>query len=192
MASTPFFSISMLVALFTLCALAVAHDLLFRRIPNRLVLVGAVLGTLFQAFAPSGGGLFDFPAGGLGLTAALLGGLTGLGLFMPMYLLRAMGAGDVKLLAMIGVWLGSSGVAYAALWTLLAGGVMALGVALCTGALRRVLANLHFMLTATLLHIHAGQGAALQAPAQTTGRLPYAVAIVAGTAAEALRQWTSS
>ncbi len=191
MATTPFFSISMLVALFTLCALAVVHDLLFRRIPNGLVVAGAVLGILFQTLAPTGEGLFHFPAGSLGLTAGLLGGLTGLALFMPMYALRALGAGDVKLLAMIGVWLGATGVAWAAVWTLLAGGVLALGAALCAGALRRVLANLHFMLTTTLLQAQAGQGAAIQAPVQTTGRLPYAVAIVAGTGIEALRQWTS-
>lgn len=192
MASTPFFSISMLVALFTLCALAVVHDLLFRRIPNGLVVAGIALGILFQSFAPLGEGLFAFPAGSLGFTAGLLGGLTGLGIFMPMYLLRAMGAGDVKLLAMIGVWFGPTGVAWAALWTLLAGGVMALAVALWSGELRRVLHNLHFMLMTTLLHVQAGHGAAIQAPAQTTGHLPYAVAIVAGTAAEALRQWASA
>lgn len=192
MAFTPFISISMLVALFALCALAVIHDLLFRRIPNGLVLAGAALGILFQTFAPEGEGLFAFPAGGLGFTSALLGGLTGLGLFMPMYALRAMGAGDVKLLAMIGIYLGPAGVAWAALWTLLAGGVLGLAAALWMGALRRVLDNLHFMLVTTLLHAQAGHGAAIQAPVQTTGRLPYAVAIVTGTAAEALRQWTTT
>jgi prepilin peptidase CpaA len=192
MAITPFLPISMLVALFILCALAVVHDLLFRRIPNGLMVAGVVLGILFQAFAPAGEGLFHFPAGSLGLTAGLLGGLTGLGLLMPMYAVRTLGAGDVKLLAMIGVWLGPTGVAWATLWTLLAGGVLAVVAALCAGAMRRVLANLHFMLTTTMLNVQAGQGAALQPPAQTTGRLPYAVAIVTGTAIEAMRQWTAA
>lgn len=191
MAITPFFSISMLVALFILCALAVIHDLLFRRIPNGLMVAGAVLGILFQALAPAGEGLFHFPAGSLGLTAGLLGGLTGLGLFMPMYALRALGAGDVKLLAMLGTWLGPTAVGWVALWTLLAGGVLALVVAVCTGALRRVLANLHFMLTTTVLQAQAGHCPTVDAPVQPTGRLPYAVAIAAGTLIEALHQWTS-
>jgi prepilin peptidase CpaA len=190
--ATPFFSISMLVALFTLCALAVAYDLLFRRIPNGLVVAGVALGILFQAFAPAGEGLFHFPAGSLGLAAGLLGGLTGLGLLMPMYAVRSLGAGDVKLLAMIGVWLGPTGVAWATLWTLLSGGVLAVVAALCAGALRRVLHNLYFMLTTTLLHVQAGHGAVIQPPAETTGRLPYAVAIVTGTAIEAMRQWTAA
>ena len=192
MASTPLLFTSMLVALFSLCTLAVAHDLLFRRIPNSLVLAGSAFGILFQAFAPEGAGLFGSPAGALGFTTALLGGLTGLGLFLPMYALRTLGAGDVKLLAMIGVWLGPTGVAWAALWTLLVGGVLALAVALWTGALRGVLSNLYFMLTTTLLQAQAGRGVAIQAPARTTGRLPYAVAIAAGTAVEVVRQWIAA
>jgi prepilin peptidase CpaA len=185
-------SISMLIALSTLCAMAVVHDLRFRRIPNSLVLAGSAFGILIQAFAPAGAGLFGSPAGALGFTTALLGGLTGLGLFMPMYALRALGAGDVKLLAMIGVWLGPTGVACAALWTLLAGGVLALAVALWSRDLRRVLSNLHFMLTTTLLQAQAGRGVAIEAPARTTGRLPYAVAIAAGTAVEVVRQWIAA
>jgi prepilin peptidase CpaA len=181
-------SISMLIALSTLCAMAVVHDLRFRRIPNSLVLAGSAFGILIQAFAPAGAG----PAGALGFTTALLGGLTGLGLFMPMYALRALGAGDVKLLAMIGVWLGPTGVACAALWTLLAGGVLALAVALWSRALRGVLSNLHFMLTTRLLQAQSGRGVAIEAPARTTGRLPYAVAIAAGTAVEVVRQWIAA
>jgi prepilin peptidase CpaA len=69
--------------------------------------------------------------------------------------------------------------------------VLALAWALCSGALRRVLANLHFMLTTTVLQAHAGHGAAIETPVETTGRLPYAVAIATGTVIEALRQWTS-
>jgi prepilin peptidase CpaA len=170
-----------------LCAIAVMHDLLSRRISNRLVLAGIALGLFFQTWAPNGAGLFSGSGTGLGLEHALLGGLAGLGLFMPLYVLRAMGAGDVKLLAMAGIWLGAHSVAWAALWTLLAGGALSLAVALACGVLRPALANVRFMLTHSLVQAQTGHGADVQAPARVTGQLPYAVAIACGVAAEVAR-----
>ena len=98
----------------------------------------------------------------------------------------------MKLLAMCGVWLGAAGVAWAALWTVLAGGVLALAYALWTGVLGRVLANLRFMLTTSLLEAQNGRSAAVEAPIGLTGRLPYALAITCGVAAQALRQWAGT
>jgi len=68
------------------------------RIPNLLVLAGAGIGILYNtAFAPS-----------LGLASVAAGMTMGLALLLPFYLLRAMGAADVKLMAMtyasIGPW----------------------------------------------------------------------------------------
>ena len=173
-----------LLALVTFLLTAVACDLRSRRIPNTLVVVGIALGFLFQIVARLGGDLFLNPVGASDIEAALLGGLTGLALFLPLYALRTMGAGDVKLLAMVGVWLGPEYVAWAALWTMLAGGVLALGAALVAGVMRQVLANLHTMLVMLFLHAQTGGGLKVTAPAQTTGRLPYAVAIACGTAIE--------
>ena len=169
-----------------LCALAVLHDLLSLRIPNSLVLAGIALGLLFQAFAPNGEGLFSGGTG-LGLSTAVLGGLTGLAILLPMYALRAMGAGDVKLLAMVGVWLGPQGVAWAGLWTLLAGGVLAVVVALWSGVLRQVCLNLYVMVTTSVIHGQGAQRLAVEPRVQPTGRLPYAVAIACGTTVELLR-----
>jgi prepilin peptidase CpaA len=177
-----------IAALAALCSLAVIHDLLFRRIPNGLVLAGIALGLLFQTWAANGAGLFSPGGSGLGYNGALLGGLAGLALFLPLYALRAMGAGDVKLLAMAGVWLGVSGIAWAALWTLVAGGVLSLAVAVTSGALRKVLSNMRFMLTHWLAMAQTGHVVHLDAPAQTTGRLPYAVAIAGGVVIELVRQ----
>ncbi len=44
---------------------------------------------------------------GAGLVVWALGWLTGLLLFLPFYMLRGMAAGDVKLMAAVGAWLGS-------------------------------------------------------------------------------------
>jgi len=178
-----------LAVLAVLAASALVHDVLFRRIPNTLVLAGMALGFLFQACAPDGTGLFSGGAG-QGPVAALLGALTGLALFLPFYVLRVMGAGDVKLLAMIGVWFGPAEVAWAALWTLLAGGVLSIVAALVTGSLKRVLVNLYVMLLSRTLMPVAGAGQAAgetAAGATATGRLPYALAIVIGMVVSLVR-----
>ena len=172
-----------LLAFAALLLTAVGCDLRTRRIPNALVGLGIALGLLFQTLAPIGEGLFAAPGTALGLVSAIVGALVGLALFLPFYAMRVMGAGDVKLLAMVGVWLGAHGVAWAALWTLAAGGAMALAVALATGVLRQVLYNVRVMCAASLRRMRGDPGLV-----RTTGRLPYALAIVCGTAAELVRQ----
>jgi Type IV leader peptidase family. len=67
----------------------------------------------------------------------LEGGLLGLLIFLPFYWLGGMGAADLKLLGLVGVYLGPQGVLYSALYTALAGGVLAL-LALVFHASRRL------------------------------------------------------
>ena len=171
-----------LLAVLLLAATVV--DLRTRRIPNALVAYGTVMGLLLQAIAPAGQGLLQ--GGALGLPAALLGGLVGLGLFLPFHALRMLGAGDVKLLAMAGAWLGAQGVAYAALWSLIAGGVLVLLVTLASGMLAQVGRNL-LRIGRSAAARAAGTGIPDQAPVQIAGRLPYAVAIATGTSFEMAR-----
>ena len=161
---------------------AVWHDVRTRRIPNRLVLGGAVAGLAFQALLPAGAGLFTTPFGALGLLDGLAGLGLGLALLLPMYMLGAMGAGDVKLMAMCGAFLGPRDVLGAALLTLMAGGALALAVALASGRLSLVLSNLRQLLLHALVRAGTGGSARLDAPPVATGKLAYAIAIAAGTA----------
>lgn len=64
------------------------------------------------------------------LGTCLLGGLTGLALFMPHYLMRGMAAGDVKLLGVVGMYTGPMIAFQIALVSALVGGVWALVVLL--------------------------------------------------------------
>src|SRR6266487_4394530 len=118
-------------------------DVRTHRIPNWLVLLGAITCIAGQMIQPA---LLDFGIGG-----ALKGIAVGFALLLPLYLLRATGAGDVKLMAMVGAYLGPWGVASAALLSFIAGGVLALAIALAKGALGRLFANLRTMLYGTLL-----------------------------------------
>jgi prepilin peptidase CpaA len=106
----------------------------------------------------------------------------GLCLLLPMYAMRALGAGDVKLMAMIGAFVGPGAVAGITLLTLLAGGVLALGVAGFNGRLKVMLFNRRHMIKYSMLRSLAGEVPKMDAPAAASGRLPYAVAIAAGAA----------
>jgi prepilin peptidase CpaA len=166
------------VVLLSLLLAAVTTDLRSRRIPNALVLTGTLLAlaahlsSLVADAPPLAGGHWWAPLAGLAV---------GLTVLMPLYLLRAMGAGDVKLLAMVGAFVGVSTVLTATLYTLMAGGLLSLTMMLGRGVAARTLTNTRFLLTDWVLRLRTGRGAAL-APLETTAaRLPYAVAISAGT-----------
>lgn len=118
-------------------SIACITDLRTRRIPNALTFSAICAALLFHIVT---GGL---SGAGWSLAGCLLGGL----LFLPMFALRGMGAGDVKLLAAVGAWLGPSQVAVAALATSIAGGVIAIVVALVHGYLKAALVNLWMLLT---------------------------------------------
>jgi prepilin peptidase CpaA len=113
----------------------------------------------------------------------VLGGvLVGLGLFLPLYLLRAMGAGDVKLLAMVGAFLGPTDTFRVALATMIIGGVMAIVFVVLKGTVGRLAQNLRSLFQVGLLDVLVGRAPDLQlAPSLSAGRLPYGVAISAGT-----------
>ena len=74
-------------------------DIVSRRIPNPIILAGLVAALLVQ-------GWLHGPLAGS--VTWLAGALTGFALLLPFYLLRGMAAGDVKLLMMVGAWVGAS------------------------------------------------------------------------------------
>jgi prepilin peptidase CpaA len=180
-----------MASLVTVLGVAVFSDLHTRRIPNALVATGVALGFLFQTLAPEGYGLFARWSGAIGPLQGLYGLLAGLALFMPFYVLRTFGAGDVKLLGMVGVWFGPRPMIGVFLLSMLAGGVLALVVALWNRSLRQALSNIRFMVTDVVVRVTSGGGPQVPTPARTSGRLPYALAIAVGTSLEValLKGW---
>ena len=66
--------------------------------------------------------------GGHGTVSSAAGFLVGLALFFPLFALKGLGAGDVKLMGALGAWLGTSIIFGVAFYTTLAGGVLALAL----------------------------------------------------------------
>jgi prepilin peptidase CpaA len=160
---------------------AVREDVRYHRIPNPVVFWGAGLGILLNAFMPEGLGFASKLPGGAGFLSALEGLAIGFAALLPMYLLRVMGAGDVKLMAMVGAFLGTADVLGAILATFLAGGVLSLAYAWKIGVLRRTLQNIRFILYSNAVRMAGGSVPTLEDAPETAGKFPYAVAIAVGT-----------
>lgn len=167
------------IAVLGLGATAAALDGMTRRIPNVLTFGAAVVALAFAA--ATGGG----PA--LGWSAA--GWIVGLLLFLPLFAVRAMGGGDVKLLAAFGAWLGPALVFWVAIYGAIAGGVLALLLVLWRGRLRLTIVNMwdivtHWRLSGLTPH----PVVTLDNPAAV--RMPYALPTALGALATLwLRVW---
>lgn len=149
--------------------LACVTDLRSRRIPNALTLGTAAAALVVQ-------GLVN---GAPGFEAAALGWITGLALFLPFFLLGGLGAGDVKLLGALGACLGAAAVLHVAMYTAIAGGVLAVGVAWRSGYLRTALLNLKYLLTFwSTVGLKPVDGLTVNDPHRP--KLAYAVPILAG------------
>ncbi|WP_410951799.1 prepilin peptidase [Pseudomonas sp. S1(2024)] len=157
-------SLFAIVVLLGLLGIAVVGDLRNHRIPNVLILLGLGLGLASQAYS----------AGLAGLGHGVLGMLIGFTVFLPMYALGGMAAGDVKLMAMVGAFLTPYDALSSALFSLIAGGVCGILIVLIRGQLQRTLERYWLMLTVR----------AYLAPVadEVAGKpFPYSVAILSGT-----------
>ena len=151
------------------CGAATYWDLRERRIPNAVTLPALGLALCLHGATQAGQGLL----------LSALGAVVAGGLLLPGYLLRATGAGDVKLLMAVGAFLGWPTALLAGLLSLVVGGVFGLVFALLKGRLGTVL-NRSFGL-ARWMALKAA-GAPLDRPGTSGLTLPFGVAIAVATA----------
>jgi prepilin peptidase CpaA len=153
------------VVLFVGVLVATVVDIRTRRIPNAVT----------AAMAGAGLGLAAFGWNGISLVAAALGLALGLALMLPGHVLGATGAGDVKLMAAIGSLLGPGLVIKAFLFTAIAGGVLAVIVAMRRRRLAVTVAG-----TARLISTPTDARSELKA-ATPSSRFAYGPAIAIGS-----------
>jgi prepilin peptidase CpaA len=149
---------------------AAVIDLRTRRVPNLLTASLAAIGL----------GIAAAGLGRIGLGASILGCLLGLAFMLPGHIYGATGAGDVKLLAAAGALLGPADTVVAFLNTAIAGGVLALSVALYRRRLHATLGA-----TARLMARRPEAVSDIESPA-TDNRFAYAPAIAIGVIVVAL------
>ena len=162
--------------LLALLVTAAVIDVRRHRIPNWLTLSGTAFGLLYSAFVPF---FMDH-----GFLWSLGGWAIGFGLLFPFWLMRIMGAGDVKLMAMAGALLGVTGVIPAILASFVAGGVLAVGYSIQHGRFRNMLGNVGRFLHLGGVAAMCGMPVRMAASGwQSVGKIPFGLAIATGTIA---------
>jgi prepilin peptidase CpaA len=151
---------------------AAVTDMSRHRLPNALTASAALLGIILQCWLQGWGGLLN----------GFAGFFTGLFLLLPFYAVHWMGAGDVKLMAAVGAFLGWPHSLLAVALTTGAGSIAALGFLAAQGGLanygRRygAMAKCLFF-TGKVAYVPPTQGES------STQLFPYTLAIAAGTLA---------
>ena len=152
-----------------LAVIACVFDLRSHRIPNSLTFTAAAAALVLQGMT-----------GGVpGLVTSVIGLLVGLAVFFPFFALGGLGAGDVKLLAALGAWLGAPTVLQVSFYSAIAGGVLGTIVALRAGYFRSALGNLAgFVRFWKAVGLKPVEGFTLES--EDRPRLAYAVPMLAG------------
>jgi prepilin peptidase CpaA len=180
-------NLALYAPLLVLVGYAALTDLRVRRIPNWLTLTVALAGVI-QAFTP------------LAVTTAkdsLLGLLVGFGVTFLLYIMGGRGAGDVKLSAGIGAWLGPWPVILVMMVAAVVSLLVALGTSAARGKLRDLFRSSSLMLI-NLVHVRRlgarhviESGQTGQTGSNTIFRpLPNAVSMLLGTVAVVI--WISA
>lgn len=160
--------------LFVLLVIASVSDYRSYKIPNWLTAGGIGFALVYNTVVPFYRDLgFFWALGGLAI-----GFLT----LLPCYALRVMGAGDVKLMAMVGAFLGVTDTLSAVLYSLIVGGLAAIVFALANGVFIRLLANAKSAAQMAAMSVIGGFKPDMQINAETSiGKLPYGICIGVGT-----------
>jgi prepilin peptidase CpaA len=142
------------------------------RVPNWLT-AHFLLGGWIYAYLTGGGSL---------LLWSIAGAAVGLVSLLPLYAIGGMGAGDVKLMAGLGAWIGPVFTGWAFLSTAMAGGLMGLAMMAWSGELVRHAAMIHVIGREVLTvrdPVVLSELAARRKP--TMLLLPYGIPIAVGT-----------
>jgi prepilin peptidase CpaA len=126
------------VTLIGLILVAAVYDVLYRRVPNWLTCAGVITGIALNSFLYQG-----WP----GLRLSLPGLAVAFAAYFTLYLLRAMGGGDVKLMAAIGALVGVRDWFGIFIITAIIGGTAGLVMVSMRGRLRKTLWNVGFILS---------------------------------------------
>ena len=125
------------VLLLALVIGAAAYDIPYRRIPNWITAAGVLVGVALNAF------LYGWP----GVQTSLAGLAVGFGAYFILYAMRAIGAGDVKLMAAIGAMVGWQDWVGIFIVTAILGGFASMALIAKRGRVKKTLWNVGFVLT---------------------------------------------
>jgi len=149
-----------------LLVIACVTDVRWRRIPNALVLTLALTGFAFSVWVEPWL---------VGLGRAMSGLALGFGIWIVFYVIGAIGAGDVKLFAAAGAWLGPAATWRAALVGAAIGGVLAIAMLVRERRTRQGLENVMTSISTRSMAVLA-----TATGGSKSRQLPYGVALACG------------
>jgi len=171
----------MLAILAPATLLASWNDYRTHRVPNLLNALLAASGIAAQGFI----------WGWSGVGQALAGMGVGFGLLFGLWLVRGMGAGDVKFMAAIGAWLGPELTLYAVAAGGITGGVLAIGMIIARGKWRETGTNFSVLLTKmSSMRTALSEFGSVGSLAGQAGVMPYAIPLTIGTGLAVLTKYT--
>lgn len=148
---------------------AMITDLQNRKIYNWLTFPAMIAGLAFH-----------IATGGMeGLQSSLIGFGVGSVFFLAGFLVGAMGAGDVKLMAAVGLWLGWPATLSAVVYVTIVGGIVSLAAAAAAGNLKLMFKNVYWFMVGLTMPGGKAEGSIVQSAAAP---IPYGVSIAIGTA----------
>ncbi|MCD4813288.1 prepilin peptidase [bacterium] len=160
-------SLEISIILSIILAIAVVTDLRRHKVYNWLTFPSLLLGLALHTSLQGWSGLF----------LALLGLAVGLFVFLPAFVWGGMGAGDIKLMAVVGVFTGWQFTLNTAVYAALAGGLLAIIFLLVKGELWKTLKNIGRFIRSLMVPKLVVEPLSKKHP------MPYAIMIAAGVVA---------
>ena len=155
-------------ALIALLALAAVLDLRTRRIPNALTVSGLMVALVLRSTIGPSAVVAGLQSAGIALLIVL-----------PLFMLGALGGGDLKLLVAVAAFMDPIQFIFALLATAIVGGVLAVGQSIRKGAIRPLIFNTVGLASHIISRGRMGHRSTVNTPGAVT--VPYGLAIAAGS-----------
>ena len=146
---------------------AVILDLRTQKIPNIWLCLGWMGGLGYQYLTAQGQGMKHFAAGSL-LPVILL---------WVLFYFRMLGAGDIKLLSVLGGIMGTPAILLCVIWSVIFGAVLSVGVIIICGDLMQ---RLHYFTNYLKTYLHTGKRVPYRKEGSRTEHIHFSVAILMG------------
>ena len=160
---------------------AACYDLRVRRIPNWINVSGILLGLSLNAYFEGFGGAM----------VALGGLLAALCIYVPLYALKGMGAGDVKLMAAIGAIAGPSNWLHIFIATALLGGLASITLVLWRRRTAQTMLNISTIVGRLAKWQMPSQHDELNIHGKNSLKMPHAAIIAAGVGIFLVLNWNA-
>ena len=155
-------------ALIALLGIAAAMDLRTRRIPNVLTVSGLMVALVLRSTMGPGAVVDGLQSAGIALL-----------IVVPLFMLGALGGGDLKLLVAVGAFMDPIQFIYALLATAIVGAVLAVGESIRRRAVGSLLFNTAGLASHVMSRGRVGHRSTVNTPGAVT--VPYGLAIAAGS-----------